>query len=53
MLQCEYIGYNVIEVIRPFLNFFLQKDYTHTKNTKPLTANNKKKNAHKKNLKGY
>ena len=38
---------NVIEVIRPILKFsfffFLQKDITHTKSTKPLTANKNKK----------
>ena len=34
---------NVIEVIRPILNFsfFLQKDFTHTKSTSPLIANKK------------
>ena len=36
---------NVIEVIRPILKFlfyfFLQKDFTHTKSTKPLTTNKK------------
>ena len=38
---------NVIEVIRPILNFyflfFLQEDFTHTKSAKPLIANKKLK----------
>ena len=43
---CKFSS-NLIEVIRPILNFlllfFLQKDITHTKSTKPLTANKNKK----------
>ena len=42
---------NVIEVIRPILNFlffiFLQEDFTHTKSAKLLIANKKLKNAQK------
>ena len=36
---------NVIEVIRSVLNFFFfyKKIFTHTKSTKPLTANKNKK----------
>ena len=46
---------NVIEVIRPILNFsfffFLQKGFTCTKSTKLLTVNKKKKKKTKKKKK--
>ena len=46
---------NVIEVIRPILNFsffFTKRFYTHQKH-KPAYSKQKMKNTHKKRLKGY
>ena len=34
---------NLIEVIRPILHFFFQKDFTHTNSTKPLIESKKQK----------